>query len=223
MRRLCQWCRRRPLRVLALFLLISFTSLNFLAYQHAHAMTHFVQRDGWMRKPGGGWEGRPESLSLTTRARLLLLGVRIARPTCPDTPADVELPFQTHTVAGKTGDLDAWFIPRDRPRGVAVIFHGFGSCKANMLPEAKGFHDLGHACFVVDFRASGGSAGDATTVGFHEADDVAAAVSHVRQHWPGLPVVLFGQSMGAAAVLAPLASSASRPTPLSSSAPSTAC
>ncbi len=60
---------------------------------------------------------------------------------------------------------------------------------------------MGFASFLVDFRGCGGSDGDTTTIGYHEADDVAAAVSHVRAHWPDQPVLLFGQSMGAAAVL----------------------
>jgi alpha-beta hydrolase superfamily lysophospholipase len=193
MHRLWQRFRRRPWRALALFLLVLFALFNFLAYQHAHAMTHYVQ--------SGGWKGRPAALSPWTKARLLLWGVKRARPDSAATPAGAGLPFEEHTVPGQAGNLAAWFVPHERPRGVVLIFHGFGNCKALMLPEAKAFHEMGYACFLVDFRACGGSAGEATTVGYREADDVATAVSYVRDHWPGQRVVLFGRSMGSAAIL----------------------
>jgi alpha-beta hydrolase superfamily lysophospholipase len=140
-------------------------------------------------------------MSLWTKARLLLCGVQMARPRSDTTPAEGGLAFETHAVPGEAGDLAAWFVPHDQPRGVVLIFHGFRNCKANMLPEAKAFHEMGYACFLVDFRGCGDSAGDATTVGYREADDVASAVGYVRKHWPGQPVVLFGRSMGAAAIL----------------------
>jgi alpha-beta hydrolase superfamily lysophospholipase len=181
--------------------LVSFTLLNVLAYQHAHAMTHYVQSGGWGREPDGRWKGRPEKLSAWTRARVALCGVKIARPEYDATPADVDLPYERHAVPGQAGKLAAWYVPHDSPRGVVVIFHGFCGCKALMLPEAKAFHEMGYACFLVDFRACGGSGGNATTVGYREADDVSAAVSYVRAHWPEQPVVLFGRSMGSAAIL----------------------
>jgi alpha-beta hydrolase superfamily lysophospholipase len=74
-----------------------------------------------------------------------------------------------------------------------------------LLPEAEAFHAMGNACFLVDFPGSGGSAGDVTTVGYGEAADVDRAVKYVRGRWPGLPVILFGRSMGSAAALRALA------------------
>src|SRR5262249_1798820 len=60
---------------------------------------------------------------------------------------------------------------------------------------------LGYSTFLVDFRGSGGSGGNVTTIGVSEAEDVASAWEYARKLTPGQPVVLFGQSMGAAAVL----------------------
>jgi alpha-beta hydrolase superfamily lysophospholipase len=57
----------------------------------------------------------------------------------------------------------------------------------------------------VDFRAAGDSEGWVTTVGWKEARDVAAAMEWARQAYPELPVILYGQSMGAAAVLRAIA------------------
>jgi alpha-beta hydrolase superfamily lysophospholipase len=201
MSRVCKWCRRRPWRSLALFLLIAFICIEYLAYQHAHAMTHYVQKGGWARTSAGTWTGRPESLSTMAKAKVLVSGVKIARPQYDAMPADVGLKAEPHTFAGPVGDLTAWYVPHEHARGVVLLFHGFGGCKARLLPEAKAFHELGFACFLVDFRGCGGSAGDTTTIGYHEADDVVAAVKYVREHWPDQPVVLFGQSMGAAAIM----------------------
>jgi pimeloyl-ACP methyl ester carboxylesterase len=201
MSRLYNWCRTRPWRSLALVLFFAFTFVEYLAYQHAHAMTHYVQNGGWARTPAGTWTGRPESLSTVDKAKVLLGGVHIARPQADAVPADVGLKSEPHTVASPVGELTAWYVPHDDARGVVLLFHGFGGCKARLLPEAKAFHELGFACFVVDFRGCGGSAGDTTTIGYHEAEDVAAAAKYVREHWPDQPVVLFGQSMGAAAIM----------------------
>jgi len=53
----------------------------------------------------------------------------------------------------------------------------------------------------VDFRGSGGSDGDTTTIGFAEAEDVWTSVVYAGR-WPASRrLVLFGSSMGAAAVL----------------------
>jgi alpha-beta hydrolase superfamily lysophospholipase len=201
MSRLCKWCRSRPWRSLALFLLLAFTFVEYLAYQHAHAMTHYVQNGGWARTSAGTWTGRPESLSTLAKAKVLFGGVKIARPQFDATPASVGLDAESHTVAGPAGGLTAWYVPHEDSRGVVLLFHGFGGCKARLLPEAKAFHELGFACFLVDFRGCGGSAGDTTTIGYHEAEDVAAAVAYVREQWPDQPIVLFGQSMGAAALM----------------------
>jgi alpha-beta hydrolase superfamily lysophospholipase len=64
---------------------------------------------------------------------------------------------------------------------------------------------MGYACFLVDFPGSGGSAGRATTIGYREADDVARAADYVRGRWPGRRLLLYGQSMGSAAILRALA------------------
>jgi len=192
-----RWARMHPKRSIAFLLLTLFVFLNVLAYRHAHAMTHFA--DGGSRPSG------PESLSLLGKLKALLGGVEIPRPRNTSTPADVGLAYQVHTFAGDAGDLEAWYVPHPKARGLVVMFHGYAACKAGLLREAKGFHELEYACFLVDFRGSGGSGGDATTIGYREADDVEKAVAYARGRWPGERLILFGQSMGAVAVLRALA------------------
>ncbi len=135
------------------------------------------------------------------RIHLALDGVSIERPCENIHPDSLDLPYEVHDYPGGAGRLAGWHIPHDHPAGLVVLFHGYGTCKARLLPEARAFHDLGYACFLVDFRGSGDSEGDRTSIGYHEADDVERTVAYVRGHWPGEPLILFGQSMGAAAIL----------------------
>ena len=97
--------------------------------------------------------------------------------------------------------LAAWFVPRAEPKGTVLMFHGYADRKASLLDVALAFHELGYACLLVDFRGSGGSSGATTSIGYHEAEDVVAALVHATRLWAPRPMILFGASMGAAAVL----------------------
>jgi alpha-beta hydrolase superfamily lysophospholipase len=191
------WIASHPALAGGLCLLAAFLALNVLAYRHAWTMTHFL--------PAGGWKRKPEVLRGLDKVRALVSGIHLCRPMLDARPETFGLPSETHTFAGTRADLEAWFVPHPAPSGIVLLFHGYNACKAKLLPEARCFYDLGYSCFLVDFPGCGGSAGDTTTIGFLEADDVARAADHVRRTWPGLPVFLFGQSMGAAAVLRALA------------------
>jgi alpha-beta hydrolase superfamily lysophospholipase len=63
------------------------------------------------------------------------------------------------------------------------------------------FHGMGLNAFLVDFYGSGGSGGNETSIGFYEALDVAKAFDYARDLPGSGPVVIYGASMGAAAVL----------------------
>jgi pimeloyl-ACP methyl ester carboxylesterase len=137
---------------------------------------------------------------------VLLTGVRVPRPENEQSPADYGLEYQTQRIAvDSTVTLECWQIPvtmpRGCPRGCVVLFHGYAACKSEMLPEAIAFHDLGYEVWLVDFRGSGGSSERYTTIGFLEADDVAAVVSQFPRSSRVGPLILFGRSMGAAAIL----------------------
>jgi hypothetical protein len=67
-----------------------------------------------------------------------------------------------------------------------------------VLDAAVLFHRLGCEAVLVDFRACGRSGGDETGLGYTEAEDVARLVGAMPA---GHPLILFGESMGAAAIL----------------------
>ncbi len=193
-RSLLVWLRRRPLRSMLIICLIGFVALNWIAYQHSRAMLWFVQ--------GGSRTPRPQKLSILGKAGVLLTGVRVPRPENGRTPSDLGLQYETKLISvDPTVTLEAWAIPVARPRGTVILFHGYAAAKCELLPEAEAFHELGYDVWLVDFRGSGGSSERYTTIGVREADDVAAAVDYVREKSPDGPLVLYGRSMGAAAVL----------------------
>ncbi|MGH8595128.1 MAG: alpha/beta hydrolase, partial [Gammaproteobacteria bacterium] len=80
-----------------------------------------------------------------------------------------------------------------------------------LLSSARVIHELGYVTVLVDFYGSGGSSGSGTTIGVKEADDVAAAVDYVRRRWPKRKIVLYGISMGGAAVLRAIAVNGIKP------------
>ena len=82
-----------------------------------------------------------------------------------------------------------------------VLCHGYADSKASMLGKAAAFHAMGFSTFLIDFRGSGGSEGNYTTVGFEGAADVVTAASRARELLPGKPLTLYGRSMGGAAIL----------------------
>jgi len=186
--------RRKWARRLGQASLVAFAAFNGLVYFHAGSMVRW----------GTGTQrtARPEELSLAQRAGVLLTGVSIPRPVNRRTPADVGLPFETHVFENGLGDrLEAWYVPRPGARTLTLVFHGYVSSKDDMLELARGLVELESSVLLVDFYGSGGSSGADTTLGIREAHDVCAALDYARAHWPADALVLYGQSMGGAAVL----------------------
>ncbi|HWI57265.1 MAG TPA: alpha/beta fold hydrolase, partial [Bacillota bacterium] len=97
--------------------------------------------------------------------------------------------------------LGGWYCPGPIHSPLVILFHGYGSEKSGTLTEAKAFLEMGLSVLLVDFRGSGDSSESYTTVGYAEAEDVAAAVRYARAQLPHPKIILYGQSMGAAAIL----------------------
>src|SRR5207249_4139187 len=77
--------------------------------------------------------------------------------------------------------------------------------------EAKEFRELGYDTLLVDFRGAGGSDGNASTIGFLEANDVRAAVNFAKAKLAPKQTILYGQSLGALAILRAIATSDVQP------------
>ena len=186
--------RRKILRFVASAFVLGAALLNGLAYSHARAMTHFVA-DG-VRTP------RPEDLTFAQRVEVIAFGVHLPKRKNDRTPQDLELAFDTWQIPVEDGIvLEAWDVPRAERRGIVALFHGYQDRKSSVLAEARAFHELGWEPVLVDFRGSGGSSGNTTSIGFHEARDVVASLRVIRERRPAEKLVLWGVSMGGAASL----------------------
>lgn len=188
------WVRRHPWRAVALAALAGVVLLNVVAFRHARAMLAY--------SAAGDKTPPPEGLTAWGKAKALGLGVTVPRPAVTRTPADVGLSAETVRFAADDGvNLEAWLIAPPGAKGTVVLFHGYAACRSALLPEAEAVVGLGYAALVVDFRGGGGSDGSDCALGYEEARDVVAALRYARGRQLSGPVVLFGQSMGGAAVL----------------------
>ncbi|MEM8534031.1 MAG: alpha/beta fold hydrolase [Chloroflexota bacterium] len=188
--------RTRMITAVCSLTLVGGILLNAVAYMQARAMTHFVP------------VGVPVSAvmlaeaSLFDKATMVITGVRVPRPQNVQTPTDHYLPYETHRIDLGDGDhLEGWFVPHPASHGVVIMFSGYAGIKDGLLTPAAHVHQMGYNSLLVDFRGSGGSSGNNTTLGMREADDVAAAFAYVQRHWPGQPIILYGVSMGSSAIL----------------------
>lgn len=191
-----QWLRARRRHLLSGALLAGLVAINLVTWRHARAMAHFAR--------AGARTASPEKLGALAKMRALLTGVTLPRPENRRTPMDAGLAFETVRFPGTRGiQMEAWFVPGAKPsaNGITLLFHGYGASKESLLAAAGEFHALGWDTLLVDFHGSGGSAGNTTSVGWHEAEDVAAAFAAAARLAPGKRRVLYGVSMGAAACL----------------------
>lgn len=174
---------RRRLAVIALAAIV--VGPNAIVAAHAWRFTHF--------EPGGTKTANPEDLSAGDRAVIALTGVVVPRPTVRRAPEAVGLVAESAIEAG----VSAWTVVGSG-RGTALMFHGYGGSKSDLLDEAAALHGAGWTTVLVDFPGSGASPGNSTSLGWGEADIVAELAG---RHQDAGPLVLFGKSMGSAAVL----------------------
>lgn len=197
---------KKWLRRLLWALGLGFGGLNVVAFLHAWRLTHFSAEAGPRTLA-------PAKLSPSQKLLVLLTGIRNPRPRNEAPPA---FSFKTVWLPGPDGPLEAWYASPDSvpERGTVALFHGYGSSKGKLLHEAATFRELGYAVLLVDQPGSGGSAGWRTTIGYREAQAVAAAVAYLRRQLGGTsrPLVLYGVSMGAAAIMRAEAELGVRPT-----------
>jgi pimeloyl-ACP methyl ester carboxylesterase len=114
-------------------------------------------------------------------------------------PADIGLEYEALRIATDDGEeLDAWFIPAPRERGVLLFFHGNAGNISHRLDSLRIFNHLGLAVLILDYRGYGRSTGQPSERGTYE--DARAAWRHLVEE-RGIPadrIVVFGRSLGGA-------------------------
>ena len=179
----------------AVILVSGFLALNAVAYMHAYRMTHFSQQ--------GERTKAVEKLSFAQKVVVLFTGINARRPSASVSPDEIDPPYRRISIPLEDSDirLGGWYSSMGDSACLVVLFHGYASEKTSMLKEAAAFRELGCSVLLVDFRGSGESTESYTTVGYDEAQDVKASLHFAEANLPHSNLVLFGQSMGAAAIL----------------------
>jgi alpha-beta hydrolase superfamily lysophospholipase len=168
-------------------LIAGFVSANVVAFMHAYRFTHFSE---------DGKRTNPEEMTVSDKVTILLTGIKNPRPAHKETPVEA---YQTVTIKSDVL-LEAWQVNTENPVGTVIMFHGYSGEKSSLLSRATAFRKLGYNTLLVDFKGSGGSEGNSTTIGFDESREVTDCVSHLTNTGER-NIHLFGTSMGAAAIL----------------------
>jgi uncharacterized protein len=112
-----------------------------------------------------------------------------------------EAALDTISRTDSAGGVLAWWAnaPSDQLRcGGALLLHGKGKNRAQMLTLGRALHSAGFAVLIPDYRGYGGSAGTPTTDGV--MNDAALAYRDLRTRLSDstTPIVVIGHSMGTA-------------------------
>src|SRR4051812_39765632 len=93
------------------------------------------------------------------------------------------LPTTTENVRFNATDgvsLAGWFVPRTGATRAAILLHGHGSHRRQMLARAKLLNAHGYAVLLYDARAHGESDGDRVSIGWFEKRDLLGALDYLR-------------------------------------------
>lgn len=100
-------------------------------------------------------------------------------------------------------DLQVVAVVPEQPRAVLRMVHGMAEHKERYLPLMEYLAGRGYACVMHDNRGHGGSVRAPEDLGYMYkgggrafVEDAYAVTERIRADWPGLPVFLFGHSMG---------------------------
>ncbi|MDH3294800.1 MAG: alpha/beta hydrolase [Acidimicrobiia bacterium] len=98
-------------------------------------------------------------------------------------------------------DLGAWYAQPvlDRQTPVVVVLPGNAGARADRAPLGSRLAESGLGVLLVDYRGYGGNPGHPSAPGL--AMDARAAVRYLATAAPDHPVVLFGESLGAAVAI----------------------
>lgn len=170
-------------------IVLGFVLLNIVVYNHAYQFTHFADEKGQRVKP--------EDLSFGKKIKVIFTGVDNPKPVNDKLP---NKPFEMVAIEGDVR-LKGWLIEVDSSKGVVVLFHGYSGSKSGLVAYAEEFNKMDFSTLLIDFRGSGGSEGDQTTIGFKEAKDVKATFDFIKNKFPNQEIILFGTSMGAVSIM----------------------
>ncbi|MCC6445541.1 MAG: alpha/beta fold hydrolase [Armatimonadetes bacterium] len=115
-------------------------------------------------------------------------------------PYDMDMPYEEVQFPSRDAlTLSGWWVAHPEPLGAVVLCHGYMANRCEVAGVAHVFYQAGFSCLLFDFRAMGRSQGYTTSIGWHEVQDALGAVDYAAAS--GLPVAIFGSSMGGAVAI----------------------
>jgi uncharacterized protein len=172
-------------------LLFQFVLINISASLHAWKQTHFYT-DPSLRIV------KPSSRNIFIKTWKLFSGLKYPRSVIWQAP-----PFPVDTIQFKTNSgliIDCWYSRTDSiPKGTVILIHQLTVNKSYILHEASEFRYYGYNVMMVDLRGHGNSAGNVTTLGFRESEEIKLAWDYLQQK-AEKRIFLWGASLGAVAI-----------------------
>jgi len=180
---------KKFLKKIAYTLLVIFILINAVCVWQAFTFTHFSQQKVSKQTHTNEFEKKFDRIFGKQHPRQLVVD-------------SLTIPHQTLFIKSDTLKLAAWYLQHNADtaaKGTVIMFHGYGSSRSELIPEATAFYKMQYNVFMIDFRGHGLSQGDVCSMGYHEANDVKAAYYFVKNKGEK-NIILWGSSMGAASV-----------------------
>ena len=110
--------------------------------------------------------------------------------------------LEGHRLRTRDGEeVGAWFIDGRPDAASVLVLHGHKGHRGHSLGRAEILAAEGYAVLMLTLRAHGDSTGEYDDVGFGARNDVIAGVDFLESRRPGRPVIVDGNSLGAAAAV----------------------
>lgn len=175
---------KRGLLITAIVLVI----INIIAFNHAWSFTHYSREVTQQLQY--------ETVGLQDKIVYGIKGVDNPRPENKKTP---DVTYETILIQSNV-QLECWMTKADSAKGTVLMFHGYKGDKSRLLERAYIINELGYNTLLVDMMGTGGSEGNDVTIGFKEAVNVRDCYQYIEQTGEK-NIILFGTSMGAAALM----------------------
>jgi fermentation-respiration switch protein FrsA (DUF1100 family) len=114
-------------------------------------------------------------------------------------PDRMGLPYEDLMITTEDGvRINGWLIKTAKAKSTLLFFHGNAGNIGDRLTKLRFFHDAGIQVLIVDYRGYGKSEGVPTEQGVYKDGRAAFDYLKDRADLKGIPVVVYGGSLGGA-------------------------